>query len=69
MVVASAKKTTYTRYKTSSVALLKHFRETALEKITPEEVECFKTTRAREYRPCEVMASESKQPSVCVSPQ
>jgi integrase len=44
------KKPTYTRYKTSSVALLKHFRETALDKITPEEVECFKTTRAREYK-------------------
>jgi integrase len=34
------------RYKTSSVALLRHFRDVSLDKITPEEVERFKTTRA-----------------------
>jgi integrase len=44
------KKPTYTRYKTSSVALLKHFRDSALDKITPEEVERFKTTRAKEHK-------------------
>jgi integrase len=44
------KKPTHTRYKISSVALLKHFRDTALDKISPEEVEGFKTTRAREHK-------------------
>jgi integrase len=44
----SLKKPTHRRYKTSAVALLKHFRETPLDKIGPEEVESFKTTRARE---------------------
>jgi integrase len=44
------KKPTHTRYKISSVALLKHFRDTALDKILPEEVEGFKTTRARENK-------------------
>jgi integrase len=44
------KKPTHKRYKTSSVALLKHFRDTALDKITPEEVERFKTTRAGEHK-------------------
>jgi integrase len=46
----SHKKPTHTRYKTSSVALLKHFRDSALDKIGPEEVERFKTTRAGEYK-------------------
>jgi hypothetical protein len=46
----SHKKPTYERYKTSSVALLKHFRDTALDKITTEEVEGFKTTRAGEQK-------------------
>lgn len=45
----SHKKPSHRRYKTSAVALLKHFRETALDKIGPEEVECFKTTRAGEH--------------------
>ena len=44
----SLKKPTHRRYKTSAVALLKHFRETALDKIGPEEVEGFKTTRGAE---------------------
>src|ERR1035441_4513690 len=44
------KKPTYTRYKTSSVALLRHFRDASLDKIMPEEVERFKTTRAIEYK-------------------
>jgi hypothetical protein len=44
------KKSTYTRYKTSSVALLRHFRDTSLDTITPEEVERFKTARAVEYK-------------------
>jgi integrase len=44
------KKPTHTRYKISSVALLKHFRDSGLEKITPEEVERFKTTRAKEHK-------------------
>jgi integrase len=46
----SFKKPTHTRYKISSVALLKHFRDMPLDKIGPEEVERFKTTRAGEYK-------------------
>lgn len=38
------------RYGTSSVALLRYFRDTALDKITPEEVERFKATRAGEFK-------------------
>jgi integrase len=34
------------RYLTSSVALLRHFKDAMLDKITPEEVERFKTNRA-----------------------
>src|SRR6185312_8181017 len=33
------------RYKTSSVVLLKHFRDVSLDKITPDEVERYKTAR------------------------
>jgi integrase len=38
------------RYRTSSVALLRYFRDSALDKVTPEEVERFKTTRAGEFK-------------------
>lgn len=41
---------TYRRYVTSSVALLKHFGDTPLDKITPEDVERFKTTRSGEFK-------------------
>jgi hypothetical protein len=44
------KKPTHTRYRTSSAALLRCFRDTSLDKITPEEVERFRTTRAREHK-------------------
>jgi integrase len=44
------KQPTYMRYKTSSVALLRHFRDTALDTITPEDVERFKIMRAGEYK-------------------
>jgi integrase len=46
----SHKKATHIRYKTSSVALLKHFRDMQLDQISPDEVERFKTTRAMEYK-------------------
>jgi integrase len=46
----SHKRATHVRYKTSSVALLKYFRDMQLDKITPEEVERFKITRAAEYK-------------------
>jgi integrase len=36
---------TYRRYKTSSVALLRHFNQAPLDKITPDEVERYKTVR------------------------
>jgi integrase len=45
----SHKEPSHRRYKTSAVALLKYFRETPLDKIGLEEVENFKTTRAREH--------------------
>lgn len=41
---------THVRYKTSSVALLSFFGDTPLDKITPEEVERFKTTRSGEFK-------------------
>jgi len=37
---------THTRYKTSSVALLNHFKQSLLDSVTPEDVERFKTDRA-----------------------
>lgn len=52
------KASTYRRYKTSSVALLKHFRDTKLDKITPEEVERFKTVRSGD---CKTVRGESKR--------
>jgi integrase len=41
---------TYRRYQVSSAALLRHFKDTPLDKITPEDVERFKTTRSMEYK-------------------
>ena len=41
---------THTRYKVSSLALLRYFGDTPLDKITPEEVERFKTTRSGEFK-------------------
>ncbi len=41
---------THGRYKVSSLALLRYFGDTPLDKITPEEVERFKTTRAGEFK-------------------
>ena len=41
---------THARYRVSSVALLRHFGDTPLDKITPEEVEHFKTVRAGEFK-------------------
>src|SRR5438445_436456 len=41
---------TTTRYKTSSIALLRHFKSLRLDAITPEDVEQFKVERAREER-------------------
>jgi integrase len=40
---------TYKRYRTSSVALLKHFNNTSLDKITPDEVEKFKKARMEQF--------------------
>jgi len=44
------KKSTHVRYNVSSVALLRYFRDSMLDKIGPEEVERFKTMRAAEYK-------------------
>jgi hypothetical protein len=41
---------THRRYKISSVALLKHFKDVSLEKITPNEVEQFKTARLSQFK-------------------
>jgi integrase len=46
----SHKASTQKRYKTSSVALLRHFSDTPLDKITPEDVERFKTVRTGEHK-------------------
>jgi len=40
---------TYSRYQTSGVALLRHFKDMPLDKITAEEVEKFKTSRLEEF--------------------
>lgn len=45
----AAKPATYRRYKTSSVALLKHFKDVSLDTITPDEVEKFKTARLSQF--------------------
>jgi len=45
---------TYRRYKVSSVALLRFFADTPLDKISSEEIERFKTTRAREFKTARV---------------
>ena len=44
------KQSTHRRYKTSSIALLSHFRDTTMDRISSDDVERFKTTRAREYK-------------------
>jgi hypothetical protein len=41
---------TYRRYVTSSVALLRYFKDVSLDKITPDEVEPFKTARLSQCR-------------------
>ena len=41
---------THARYKVSSIALLRFFADTPLDKISPDEVERFKTTRAGEFK-------------------
>jgi hypothetical protein len=41
---------THARYGVSSVALLRYFGDAPLDKITPEEVERFKITRASEFK-------------------
>ncbi len=46
----AAKPATYRRYVTSSKALLQHFKDVTLDKITPDEVERFKTVRQGQRR-------------------
>lgn len=46
----ASKPATYRRYVTSSVALLKHFKDVSLEKITPDEVERYKTARLSQFK-------------------
>jgi integrase len=41
---------THRRYRVSSVALLRHFRDVSIDKIAPEEVERFKTLRSVENK-------------------
>jgi hypothetical protein len=42
---------THTRYKVSAVALRKHFGDAQLDRITPEEIERFKTVRGVQVSP------------------
>jgi integrase len=44
----SARPNTYIRYNTSSKPLLRHFKDTPLDKITVESVEKYKTTRSKQ---------------------
>jgi integrase len=41
---------THKRYKTSSVALLRHFSDSSLDRITSDDIERFKTLRASEFK-------------------
>jgi integrase len=41
---------THRRYEVSSAALLRHFKDTSLDRITPEAVERFKTVRSADYK-------------------
>jgi site-specific recombinase XerD len=43
--------TTHTRYKVRAVALRKHFVDVQLDRITPEEVERYKTVRSAQVSP------------------
>lgn len=57
----AAKPATHRRYKISSVALLKHFRDVSLEKITPDEVEKYKTARLSQFKT--VRSKEGRKPT------
>lgn len=46
----SARPATFRRYKVSSVALLRHFKNTVLDRITPEEVDRFKVARLAQFK-------------------
>jgi integrase len=46
----AAKPATYRRYRISSVALFKHFKDVSLVKITPDEVEKYKTARLGQFK-------------------
>lgn len=45
----ASKPATYRRYLTSSVALLRHFKDVSLDKIAPDEVEKYKTARLNQF--------------------
>jgi integrase len=46
----AAKPATHRRYQVSSIALLRHFGDQPLDRITPEDVERFKASRAMEHK-------------------
>jgi integrase len=52
---------THRRYEVSSAALLRHFKDVSLGKITPEEVERFKTLRSAEKKT--VRSGEKRKPT------
>jgi integrase len=58
----SAHQATHRRYEVSSVALLRHFRDAPLDKVTPEDVERFKTARSAECKT--VRARDGKRRSI-----
>jgi integrase len=57
----AAKPATHRRYRVSSVALLKHFKDLPLEKITSDEVEKFKTARLGQFKT--VRSKEGRKPT------
>jgi integrase len=57
----STKPATYRRYLTSSVALRRHFKDVSLDKITPDEVERYKTLRAGQFKT--VRSKDGRKPT------
>ncbi|QNI31150.1 tyrosine-type recombinase/integrase [Alloacidobacterium dinghuense] len=59
---------THRRYRVSSVALLRHFKDTPLDKITPEHVERFKAARSAENKTVRAGRNKRKQISKRLRP-
>jgi integrase len=57
----SAKPATHRRYLTSSVSLRRHFKDLSLDKITPDEVERYKTVRVGQFKT--VRSKDGRRPT------